>query len=57
MGNFWPPCRATLQGHTDVVKSAEFSPDGQRIVTASDDHTARVFRVLTLHDIDELLAK
>jgi len=34
---------ATFQGHTDAVTAAVFSPDGQRIVTASCDHTARVW--------------
>ena len=29
-----------LEGHTDAVRSAEFSPDGTAIVTASDDQTA-----------------
>ncbi|MEH2036760.1 WD40 repeat domain-containing protein, partial [Nostoc sp.] len=31
------------QGHTDTVNSASFSPDGERIVTASSDNTARVW--------------
>src|SRR5712692_7681740 len=35
---------AVLQGHTDSVTSAVFSPDGQRVVTASADKTARVWR-------------
>ena len=30
-------------------------PDGQRIVTATIDHTARVWRIVTLDDIDKLL--
>jgi WD40 repeat protein len=34
-----------------------FSPDGQRIVTASWDHTARIYRVVTLSDLAELLGK
>ena len=34
---------ASLEGHTELVKSASFSPDGTRIVTASDDNTARVW--------------
>ena len=34
---------ATLAGHQAVVESAQFSPDGTRIVTASDDKTARVW--------------
>ena len=33
-----------LQGHTDAVIAAAFSPDGTRIVTASYDNTARVWR-------------
>ena len=32
----------TLKGHTRVP-SAAFSPDGSRIVTGSDDHTAKVW--------------
>jgi sugar lactone lactonase YvrE len=34
---------ATLQGHSSVVNSAAFSPDGKWVVTASDDKTARVY--------------
>ena len=32
--------RLVLSGHEDTVFSAAFSPDGKRIVTASDDNTA-----------------
>jgi WD40 repeat protein len=32
-----------LRGHADLVKSASFSPDGTRVVTASWDKTARVW--------------
>jgi len=35
--------QAALVGHTERVLGASFSPDGQRIVTASADSTARVF--------------
>jgi WD40 repeat protein len=34
-----------------------FSPDGQRIVTASSDHTAQVFRVVMFSEVGDLLAK
>jgi WD40 repeat protein len=45
---------AGFKGHQSIVNSAEFSPDGQRIVTASDDGTAKVWRV---DDLDGLLAR
>jgi hypothetical protein len=34
---------ATLEGHTGGVNSAAFSPDGQRVVTASRDRTTRLW--------------
>ncbi|MDZ4793359.1 MAG: caspase family protein [Bacteroidota bacterium] len=30
-------------GHTATINSAEFSPDGKKIVTASRDHTAKIW--------------
>ncbi len=48
---------ATLQGHAGWISNAEFSPDGQRIVTASRDQAARVWQILTLDDINRILAK
>ncbi|HEY6270575.1 MAG TPA: WD40 repeat domain-containing protein [Terriglobales bacterium] len=41
-----------LQGHTGHVFQARFSPEGRRIVTASDDNTARLWQVVTLDDIE-----
>jgi WD40 repeat protein len=34
----------TLYGHADFVNSAAFSPDAKRIVTSSNDNTARTWR-------------
>jgi len=45
---------AELKGHTSVVNSAAFSPDGTRIVTASDDQTARVWDAATGASLAEL---
>jgi hypothetical protein len=38
---------APLEGHTNWVLSAAFSPDGARIVTASFDNTARIWDAAT----------
>jgi WD40 repeat protein len=37
------PFLQTLRGHRDGVNHAVFSPDGKRILTASDDSTARLW--------------
>jgi WD40 repeat protein len=37
----------TFYGHSDVVQSAAFSPNGQRVVTCGADHTARVWDTAT----------
>jgi WD40 repeat protein len=37
----------TLAGHSANVNSARFSPDGLWVVTASDDHTARIWNAQT----------
>src|SRR5262249_47605387 len=55
---------AVLKGHTDKVHGAAFSGDGKRVVTASDDGTARVWDAgggaesadLKRHDDDVLSA-
>ncbi len=38
---------AVLSGHREAVVSAAFSPDGRRIVTSSDDRTARIWVAAT----------
>jgi WD40 repeat protein len=38
---------AVLSGHGSFVVSANYSPDGKRIVTASQDETARIWDALT----------
>src|ERR1700730_18848839 len=43
-----------LKGHGDLVYSAAFSPHGQRIVTASNDKTARVWNATTGAILTEL---
>ncbi|MCU1393710.1 MAG: repeat, subgroup [Ilumatobacteraceae bacterium] len=35
---------ATFAGHSDALFSARFDPTGTRIVTASADHTARIWQ-------------
>src|SRR5262249_34785316 len=52
--------RFALGGHEDIVSSAAFSPDGSRVVTASFDHTARIWdgasakeiAILSGHDVN-----
>ncbi len=54
-----------LAGHTAYLRWAEFSPDGQYVVTASDDATARLWetktgRLLTVlsgHELQTQMAK
>ncbi|KAK3942456.1 hypothetical protein QBC46DRAFT_426235 [Diplogelasinospora grovesii] len=39
----WGTCLQTLQGHSDVVTSATFSPDSKNIVSASWDKTVKIW--------------
>src|SRR6185437_11116629 len=45
---------AVLVGHTLVVETGAFSPDGRRVVTASDDGTARIWDAQTGRQIGVL---
>ena len=42
---------AIMRGHEASLRSAIFNADGSRILTASDDHTARLWEVATQKQI------
>ena len=41
----------TFRGHTDWVRSVAFSPDGKRVLTGSDDSTAKLWDAETGQEI------
>jgi dipeptidyl aminopeptidase/acylaminoacyl peptidase len=49
------PIGEPLKGHEGQIYSATFSPDARRIVTASEDKTARIWDVTTGQSISEPL--
>jgi WD40 repeat protein len=46
--------RAAMRGHTNAVSNAAFSPDGTLVVTASEDHTARIWQANTGQSLAQL---
>ncbi len=42
-----PPPTVVLKGHTADLAGAEVSPDGAKVVTASSDHSARIWDTKT----------
>ncbi|KZP30712.1 hypothetical protein FIBSPDRAFT_1037980 [Athelia psychrophila] len=39
----WNPCSRIIEGHSSLVLSVVYSPDGTRIASGSDDHTIRLW--------------
>ncbi|MBR1664927.1 MAG: hypothetical protein IJ699_01685 [Bacteroidaceae bacterium] len=45
------PLTSYLEGHTNDVRSASFSPDGRYIVSASSDETIRIWEFPPLQEL------
>ncbi|CAI7617063.1 unnamed protein product [Penicillium pancosmium] len=50
----WSPCLQTLEGHSDLVESIAWSPDGSRLASVSYDKTVRIWDPATGQGISTL---
>ncbi|VBB80706.1 Putative HET containing-domain vegetative incompatibility protein [Podospora comata] len=50
----WSPCLQTFEGHSGSVVSVAFSPDGSRIVSASNDRTIRIWEAESGKEVRKL---
>ncbi|MDQ0935202.1 WD40 repeat domain-containing protein [Streptomyces turgidiscabies] len=48
---------ALFTGHTDVLRSAVFAPDGNTLTTSSDDKTVRMWDTDAFNDLPTLTHK
>ncbi|KAG2745611.1 WD40 repeat-like protein [Suillus brevipes Sb2] len=46
----------TLKGHQEIIQSISYFPDGQRIISGSNDKTARQWDLKTGKEIEEALS-
>lgn len=47
MESDWNACLQTLEGHDDSVNSVDFSADGQRLASGTDDSTIKIWDAAT----------
>ncbi len=48
-----PRLRATLKGHTGIVVSVAYSPDGKTLASASEDRTIELWDVPAAKQVDK----
>ena len=52
---YWPVQDSLITGHTKAISSVVYSPDGQFIVSGSDDQTVRIWNANSGQSIRQLL--